>query len=106
MATTTVRVGDVGAALEVTVKRSGAVVNIITAGTKQILVINPDGVLAATLTGGFLTDGSDGVLTATSTSACFDRAGRWVLVPYIASMGGWTGHGTPVPVLAIAVGLS
>ena len=106
MATTTVRVGDVGAAIRLTVERDGTAVDISGAGTKQILVYNPDGVLAATLTGGFYTNGSDGILTATSTSACFDRAGRWVLVAYIASLSGWTGHSTPVPVLAIAVALS
>jgi hypothetical protein len=101
----TVRVGDVGAVIRLTIERDGTAVDVSGASTKQIKVYDPDGTLADTLTASFATSGVDGVIQATSTAACFARAGRWVSVAYVV-LGAWTGHSTPATTTAIAVGAS
>ena len=87
----TARVGDIGAEIRVTIKDlTGAAVNIASASPKQIRVYDPDGVLAETLTGSFYTNGTDGILSATTTASSFTRSGLWRAVGY-ATIGTWTG---------------
>jgi hypothetical protein len=97
-----VRTGDVGAVIRLTIQRDGVAVDISAASTKQIKVYDRSGVLAATLTGSFLTNGTDGILQATTTSDCFTVAGQWRAVAYLV-LGAWTGHSATVTIEAVDV---
>lgn len=99
----TVRVGDVGILIRLTVERDGAAVNLSGAAAKSIAVYDPEGVLAATLAGSFTTDGTDGQLQATSTSACFTRAGPWRAVGIVTGLSAFSGTTEPVVVRAVGI---
>lgn len=98
------QVGDVGAEIRLTIIDStGSAVDISTASLKQIKVYTPEGTLAETLTGSFYTDGTDGILKATTTSSSLTSAGYWRAVAY-ATIGDWTGHSSPLVIEVRPVG--
>lgn len=76
-----IRVGNTGTVLICTVTKvvSGAEVAVDVSGTTavQIEVQKPNGQRLAVITAAFLTDGTDGKITATDSTGIFDVAGRW-----------------------------
>lgn len=88
---TNVHVGDVGTLLVVTVQdENGAVVDISTASTKQILLKKPDKTTLLTKAASFATDGKDGVLNYTTIAGDVDQAGDWqIQAKVILPTGTW-----------------
>lgn len=86
----TLRAGAIGVVITLTVKEAGVVVDISTATTKQIKLRKPSGG-TATYTGSFVTNGTDGKLTATTTSGDLDDIGTYHASAYL-TISGWTDH--------------
>jgi hypothetical protein len=80
MAQGEIRIGDKGTIIECTIKdQDGVVVNISTINSASYLLRKPDGT-GLTVSAVFVTDGTDGKLKYTITSATFlDVAGDWQL---------------------------
>jgi len=77
MTTGQIFVGDIGTIFEATIKdQAGAVVDISTATTKQILFKKPTGVVL-TKTASFTTTGSDGKIRYTTIAGDLDVSGVW-----------------------------
>ena len=87
-----IHVGDVGTAIILTVNDSstGAVVDISSATTLEIVLRKPNGT-SITRTAEFVTDGADGKLQYVTIAGDIDRAGEWSAQGYI-SMPVWSGH--------------
>lgn len=80
--------GDVGAVLRLTIKDGGSAVNISGASAKKFELAKPDGTLTE-VTAVFVTDGTDGKLKWTTTSANdLDQAGPWSVQAKITDAGG------------------
>jgi len=73
-----IHVGDVGTQLIMTVKDDGAIVNISSASTLDVIIKKPDGV-NYTKGGQLYTDGTDGKMYYTSVSGDFNSAGNYKL---------------------------
>lgn len=86
--------GDIGTAITVVVRnKSGLVVDISTATTKQIKLKKPDDSVV-TKTGIFTTDGTDGKFYYVTTSNDLNQVGTWGIQGYLV-MTGFTGHSNP-----------
>lgn len=69
---------DIGTVFEITLKDDGVIVDISGTATKAIILRQPDGT-ATSYSAEFKTDGTDGILTYTSTSAILTPPGIWHL---------------------------
>ncbi|MBK6684005.1 MAG: hypothetical protein IPG45_05985 [Deltaproteobacteria bacterium] len=82
--------GDFGRAVRVRVVADGEPVTLVGATTRQIILrrISPAGVTTRTLTAAFVTDGSDGLLSATPADATvLTPAGAWEIQARVAGTG-------------------
>jgi hypothetical protein len=83
----TIHQNDVGTILKVCVKDTdGAVVDISTATTKQIILQKPDET-TLTCNCSFYTDGTDGIIQYITQDGDLDQAGIWLLQTYIVMSG-------------------
>lgn len=81
--------GDAGTVLEITVLSSGSPLNISTATTKQFLLRPPRG-SSVTRSALFVTDGTDGKLSYTTTATDLVTVGTWKLQAYVVlPTGAW-----------------
>lgn len=87
----TIRIGDVGTILRVSITDDdGVIVDISTATTKQIILKKPDTSIL-TKTASFFTDGTDGILTYTLIAGDIDQVGRWQIEAYVVTpTGSWS----------------
>mgnify|MGYP001567167843 FL=1 len=70
-------VGDIGKDIEVTVMEDGAVLNISTATTKELIFTHADGT-TKTFAAAFVGTGTDGKIKYTTVlTSDFDKPGRW-----------------------------
>lgn len=93
MTTITPHVGDTGTSLRILFEdENEAVLDISAASTKEMLLKKPDGTLI-TLTGIFVTDGTDGLIEFITLSGTFNIPGRWKIQGHIIS-GGSDWHST------------
>ena len=76
MAADQVRKDDIGTVFEVTVNDDGAVADISSATTKEIIFIKGNGVKVAK-TATFTSDGTDGKIRYTTVSGDLNIDGRW-----------------------------
>lgn len=84
------RVGDEGSILRVTVREDGVAVDISSATTKKINLLNPDGIKTPK-TADFTTDGSDGKIEYIVIAGDLNRSGIWRIEAHIESPSGkWT----------------
>ncbi len=90
----TLRVGDTGTRLRVTVTVDDVALDISTATVKQLVLRKPDGT-AVTKTAQFETDGSDGVVYYATVTGDIDQAGRWTLQA-VVTMPSWSGRSDKV----------
>lgn len=92
MAAGEIHLGDIGTEFRVTIKdQNGDAKNIATASTKTFKFKKPDDTVV-TKTATFYTDGSDGILTWSTTAVGdLDQLGIWNLQAYIVQ-GGSTNH--------------
>lgn len=75
MAVEAVRQGDTGVTIEKTVKENGVAVDISGYTTTKDIVVTDFGGVRTVHTGSFKTDGTDGVLQATSVAATWTNVG-------------------------------
>lgn len=78
----TLRAGDEGVDIEVTITSGGGIFSIQTATVKEIVFVSPTGARLAK-TAAFSTDGKDGRLKYTTVAADFTEVGRWSLQAHI-----------------------
>lgn len=86
-----IHVGDVLTAFKATVKdQNGAIVDISTATTKQLIFKKTDGTIVAKAAA-FVTDGVDGQMQYISAANDLDQSGTWHVQGYVvlASGGAW-----------------
>ena len=89
MAANEIHKNDVGTIFTITIYDDTSVVDISTATNKQLYFRKPDGT-TATVSGTFLTNGSDGKLTYTFGSGELDVDGRWRMQAYLTfPSGNW-----------------
>ena len=85
----TIKVGDWGTAIELTVQENGVAVDISGATTKTITFYKPDGTHVVK-TAAFTTDGTDGKMRYTVTADELNQSGTWRAVGWIVTAtGGW-----------------
>jgi hypothetical protein len=78
-----VRLNDVGTVFKVTIKDpEGNIVDVSSASTKQFIFKKPNRSLF-NKNASFFTDGTDGVLTYTTTSGVIDAIGIWQIQVYL-----------------------
>jgi hypothetical protein len=82
-----IHVGDVGTLFVLTISDDGAVVDLSTATTKTVVFELPNGDTLEKAAA-FYTDGSDGILTYTSTSGDLSVAGLWHLQAHVVLYAG------------------
>lgn len=93
--TALIRVGDVGTIIQVTVKdEDDAVIDISTCSVKQLVFLRPDATYY-TRAAQFSTDGTNGVIQYTTTSADLTVAGEWKVQAYV-ELGTWKRTSSPV----------
>jgi hypothetical protein len=73
---------DIGTRFQVTIMDGSSVVDVSTATTKQIILRKPDET-NLTKDASFYTDGTDGIITYTTTEGDLDVAGVWQIQAYI-----------------------
>lgn len=84
MAANEIRKNDIGTLFKVTINDGSATKDISYATTKQFIFKKPDGTIK-TVTAGFYTDGTDGLLSYTTVSGDLDSVGLWKLQARVAS---------------------
>ena len=90
---TTLRVGDEGVLIRLTVLQDGAAKNVSTASLKEIDLRKPNGT-TVTYDATFTTDGTDGQLECVTEAGDLDQVGTYRAAACVA-IGSWTGHSTP-----------
>lgn len=88
----TLRVGDVGTRLRVTVTVDDEPLDLTTATAKSITLRRPDGTVV-TRAATFETDGSDGVVYITTEAGDLTHAGRWWMQAAV-TLPTWSGKST------------
>lgn len=83
--------GDVGFKIIAIIKEGGTPLNISGATTKEIRFRSPSGVVKIK-TASFTNTGTDGQMQYTTIAGDIDETGIWTSWPYLAGVGGWTGH--------------
>ena len=84
-----VQQGAVGTTLQLELLDDGAVVDVSSATTKEIILEKPDG-STVTKTAAFVTDGTDGKIKYTTIAGDLDQVGRWrIQGRIISSSGNW-----------------
>jgi hypothetical protein len=83
---TTIHMNDIGTVLQVTVKKSGAALDVSSATDMTILLQDPSGTKKQ-LTASFSTDGTDGLIEAKTVDGTIDAVGIW-------GVQGWVEFGT------------
>ena len=83
----TVCVADSGTVIRKTVEEDGAAVDLSAATGRTFVFTGPSG-QRNTLSASFVTDGTDGQLTASSEAGTWDEAGEWEEQVQIVSPGG------------------
>lgn len=85
-----VHVGAIGLVIRLTiVDQDGSALNVSTSTEKEILLQGPEDTAATAKTAVFYTDGSDGIIQYTTTSADdLDHEGQWQAQAYCLLSGG------------------
>lgn len=83
-------VGDVGVLVKLTVMQDGAVKDVSTATTKQIVINKPGGTVV-TRTASFTTTGADGKVQCATESTDLTEVGTYRTCAYLV-MGSWSGY--------------
>lgn len=90
----TVRVGDVGVVIRLTVTEDGAVKDLSAATSKSLVFTKPSGA-QTTKNASFTLTGADGRLQYTTTAASdLNEVGRWRVRARVGGVAGFTGHST------------
>jgi hypothetical protein len=86
----TVRSGAIGVVITLTVEEDGAVMNLSSATMKNIDLRQPNGDVV-TYPASFVTNGTDGKVTATTADGDLDQLGRYHASAHL-TISGWTDH--------------
>ena len=78
----TMRYGDEGTVIRVTVTEGGAAFDCSTATVKVLRFRKPDGSVAS-VTASFYTNGTDGIVQYTTTTGDLDQVGKWTGQVYL-----------------------
>lgn len=80
------RAGDVGVAIEITILNDGGIMAINTASTKEIVFVSPT-LVRVVKTAAFVTDGKDGRISYPTLAADFTEVGKWTMQAHIVMPG-------------------
>lgn len=82
MAENEIHVGNIGTVFQITIKESGAAVDISGTTSRTIIFRKPDGTIM-NQSGTLVNSGTSGIMQYTSVSGDLDQCGKWYIQGYV-----------------------